>query len=217
MGLLGLSAFAFGFVGSSVGAAQTDGSSLGIFENRSDVGSVTLPGTATFDAATGVYTIRSAGEDLWANVDEFHFVWKKVSGDVSLTADVNVSDGIATSHPHRKALLMFRQTLDSDALFAVAAIHGSGETALQDPGLSRRSSMGENSCQIRRQLTPYNSSCQDAMRSLLTPTDWVARRKAALMRLRGLRGIMIVQSTTRFRKVVRPAGYERSCGSRVQV
>ena len=130
-GLFALSALMFGFVGSCIGTAQTAGNSLGIFENQSDVGSVSPPGTATFDAATGVYTIRSAGEDLWANVDEFHFVWKKVSGDVSLTADVKVADRGATSHPHRKALLMFRQTLDSDALFAVAAIHGSGETALQ--------------------------------------------------------------------------------------
>jgi len=130
-GLLTFSAFAFGFVGSSIAAAQTAGNSLGIFENQSDVGSVTPPGTASFNAATGVYTIRSAGEDLWANVDAFHFVWKKVSGDVSLTADVKVADGDANSHPHRKALLMFRQTLDSDALYTVAAIHGSRETALQ--------------------------------------------------------------------------------------
>ena len=130
-GLLAFSALAFGLVGSSIAAAQTPSNSLGIFENQSDVGSVTPPGTATFDAATGVYTIRSAGGDLWTNVDEFHFVWKKASGDVSLTADVKVADGSATSQPHRKALLMFRQTLDSDALYADAAIHGSGETALQ--------------------------------------------------------------------------------------
>jgi TolB protein len=129
-GLLAFSALAYVFVGSAIATAQT-ANSLGIFENQSDVGSVTLPGTASFDAATGVYTIRSAGEDLWANVDEFHFVWKKVSGDVSLAAEVKVADGSPTSHPHRKALLMFRQTLDSDALFAVAAIHGSRETALQ--------------------------------------------------------------------------------------
>jgi len=129
--LLAFFALAFWFIGSSIAAAQTASNSLGIFENQSDVGNVTPPGTATFDTAMGVYTIRSAGEDLWAKVDEFHFVWKKVSGDVSLTADVKVADGSATSHPHRKALLMFRQTLDSDALYAVAAIHGSHETALQ--------------------------------------------------------------------------------------
>ena len=130
-GLLAVSVLAIGIAGSCIAAAQTASKSLGIFENHSDVGSVTPPGTATFDAATGVYTIHSAGGDLWANVDEFHFVWKKVSGDVSLTANVKVADGSASSHPHRKALLMFRQTFDSDALTAVAAIHGSAETALQ--------------------------------------------------------------------------------------
>lgn len=118
--MLTFSALTFGFVGSSIGA-QTANNSLGIFENQSDVGSVTPPGTATFHAATGVYTIRSAGEDLRANVDEFHFVWRKVSGDVSLTADVKVADGSAISNPHCKALLILRQTLDSDALFAVGA------------------------------------------------------------------------------------------------
>jgi len=101
--LTAVSALAFGLMGSEIAAAQTTGNSLGIFENQSDVGSVTPPGTATFDAATGVYTIRSSGEDLWANVDEFHFVWKKVSGDVSLTADVKIADGSATSHPSKGA------------------------------------------------------------------------------------------------------------------
>jgi len=119
------------FVESSIGAAQTRGGGLGIFVNQSDVGSVVPPGVASFDAATGVYTIRSAGANLWVNVDGFHFVWKKVSGDVSLTADVKLADASPTASPHRKALLMFRQTLDPDAMYADAAVHGSGETALQ--------------------------------------------------------------------------------------
>jgi TolB protein len=122
---------ALGFMGMGIAAAQTAGSSLGIFENQSDVGSVVPPGVATYDATSGIYTIRSAGANLWVNVDGFHFVWKKVSGDVSLTADVRLADAGPNASPHRKALLMFRQTLDSDSLYADAAIHGSGETALQ--------------------------------------------------------------------------------------
>ena len=116
---------------SSIAAAQSTEPGPGIFENQSDVGVVTPPGAAVFDAATGVYTIRSSGANLWVNVDAFHFVWKKVSGDVSLTADVKLADAGPTASPHRKALLMFRQSLAPDALYADAAIHGSGETALQ--------------------------------------------------------------------------------------
>ncbi len=129
--LAALSALAFGLSASSIAAAQTADNSLGIFESQSDVGSVVPRGTATFDASTGVYTVRSAGANLWVNVDAFHFVWKKVSGDVSLTADVKLADAGPTASPHRKALLMFRQTLDPDSLYADTAIHGSGETALQ--------------------------------------------------------------------------------------
>jgi len=126
-----VTALALGFIGTGIAAAQTEGSALGVFENQSDVGSVVPPGVATYDAVSGVYTIRSAGANLWVNVDGFHFVWHKVSGDVSLTADVKLADAGPGSNPHRKALLMFRQTLDPDAMYADAAVHGSGETALQ--------------------------------------------------------------------------------------
>ena len=129
--LVVVSALAFGFIASGIAGAQTAAKGLGIFENQSDVGSVVPPGVATYDAASGVYTLRSAGANLWVNVDGFHFVWKKVSGDVSLTADVKLADAGAGASAHRKALLMFRQTLDPDAMYADAAVHGSGETALQ--------------------------------------------------------------------------------------
>jgi TolB protein len=104
---------------------------LGIFEGQADVGSVTPPGTLSFDAASRTYTMNAAGANLWSTEDGFHFAWKKISGDVSLTADINLAVAAATSSPHRKALLMFRQTLDADGAYADVALHGSGETALQ--------------------------------------------------------------------------------------
>jgi Tol biopolymer transport system component len=104
---------------------------FGIFESQTDIGNVHPVGSATFDPATGVYSIISSGADLWSTNDDFHLLWKKVSGDVSLTADITLEAAAASSNPHRKALLMFRQTLDPDAMYADAAVHGSGETALQ--------------------------------------------------------------------------------------
>src|SRR3954451_21274873 len=111
--------------------SSTASAGLGIFEAQADVGSVTPPGKLTYDAAAGVYTIDSSGANLWVAKDDFHFVWKKMSGDVSLTADVRFPITNAGASAHRKALLMFRQTLDSDAVYADAALHGDGETALQ--------------------------------------------------------------------------------------
>ena len=61
---------------------------LGVFEGQADIGAVSPPGVGRYDAGSGVYTVTAAGANLWSTVDAFHFVWKKVSGDVSLTADM---------------------------------------------------------------------------------------------------------------------------------
>jgi Tol biopolymer transport system component len=104
---------------------------LGIFTGQSDVGTVMPPGTTAFDPKAGTYTISSPGGDLWAAEDDFHFVWKKVSGDISLTADIKVAQNDPAAHPLRKAFLMFRESLDTDAKYVDAAVHGNGEVALQ--------------------------------------------------------------------------------------
>jgi TolB protein len=114
-----------------VGGAQSSQRALGVFEDQTDVGAVVPPGVATFDAGNGVYTVAAAGANLWGTVDAFHFVWKKVSGDISLTADMAFPSTKGDPNPHRKALLMFRQTLDADSIYVDASQHGSGMTALQ--------------------------------------------------------------------------------------
>ena len=109
--------------------AASGSNPLGIFEGQTDVGSVVPPGTLAYNS--GTYALTAAGANIWSTTDGFHFVWKKVSGDVSLTADINFSDTAGSHDPHRKAVLMFRQTLDADGIYADAAQHGSGMTALQ--------------------------------------------------------------------------------------
>ena len=65
---------------------------IGIFEGQSDIGGPLVPGSASFDAATGAYTIHSAGYNIWYQRDEFRFLWKKMSGDVSFAADPSFPD-----------------------------------------------------------------------------------------------------------------------------
>ncbi len=129
-----LLAFVYGLVlcfGAESSGAQTGAGGLGVFEGQADVGAVSPPGISTYDAGKGVYTVAAAGANLWSTVDAFHFVWKSVSGDVSLTADMAFPSATGNPNPHRKALLMFRQTLDADGIYVDAAQHGSGMTALQ--------------------------------------------------------------------------------------
>jgi TolB protein len=109
--------------------AQPSSAPLGLFEGQSDVGAVTPPGSATYDPAHGAYTVSASGANMWMEKDAFHFVWKKVSGDISLTADISFP--VAGGNPHRKAALLIRQSLDADAIYADAALHGAGLTALQ--------------------------------------------------------------------------------------
>ncbi len=97
---------------------------IGIFDGQSDIGSALVAGSASYDAATGEYTINSAGYNIWYTRDEFRYLWKKMSGDVSLAADVAFPD--PKGYGDRKAVLVIRQSLDDDAKEAIVALHGLG-------------------------------------------------------------------------------------------
>jgi len=97
---------------------------IGIFEGQSDIGSAIVPGSASFDAASGQYTVNSAGYNIWYTRDEFRYLWKKLSGDVSLAADATFPN--PNGYGDRKAALIIRQDLEDDSKEAIVAIHGLG-------------------------------------------------------------------------------------------
>ena len=102
---------------------------VGIFDGQQDVGSVLHSGSAEYDAARNTYTVTGSGENMWFAVDDFHYVWKKVSGDVALTADISILG--TTGDAHRKGLLVMRKTLDTGSISTDVAVHGDGLTSLQ--------------------------------------------------------------------------------------
>jgi len=102
---------------------------LGQFEGHADVGSPRLAGSAAYNAVSQEYTLTAAGANMWAARDEFHFAWKKMTGDFILQARVELlGKGV---DPHRKLGWIVRSTLDDDSPYADAAIHGDGLTSLQ--------------------------------------------------------------------------------------
>lgn len=112
--------------------AQSDAGAIGVFTASEDVGRVEIPGRAAFDPQSGIYRITGAGENMWFTADAFHFVYRKRSGDLRLAADIEfVGDG---KNPHRKAVLMLRQTLDADSPYVDLAVHGDGLTSMQFRG-----------------------------------------------------------------------------------
>jgi TolB protein len=108
---------------------DTDAQSLGIFSNNSDVGSATHAGSARFIQSSNEYHITGGGANIWGQKDAFQYLWKKDSGDFSLTTRIRwIGDG---KNAHRKAGWMIRQSLSPDSSYADAVVHGNGLTSLQ--------------------------------------------------------------------------------------
>jgi hypothetical protein len=103
--------------------------SLGWFTDHTDIGAPRRAGTVVHDAAAGTYTIGGGGANMWFRTDSFHFVWRKVEGDMALTADLTFPG--TGGNAHRKGVIMIRQTLAPDSAYADAALHGDGLTSLQ--------------------------------------------------------------------------------------
>jgi len=110
-----------------VAAQQTTKGPLGIFTGSTDVGK-TLKGSSVYDPADGTYRVTGGGADLWGAEDDFHLSWVRLSGDAALTADIHFP---ADAAPGEKAVLIFRQNLDSASAYADVAIHGDGHITLQ--------------------------------------------------------------------------------------
>ena len=103
---------------------RTKNKPIGIFDGQSDVGGALVPGSSSFNKSTGQYTISSAGYNIWYTRDEFRYIWKKMSGDVSLAADITFPD--TAGYFDRKVVLVVRQSLEDDSKQALAGLHGAG-------------------------------------------------------------------------------------------
>lgn len=111
------------------GSAAPTAGPVGEFEDHGDVGAPKRPGAATYNAASQEYGMSGAGVNMWGPRDEFHFAWKKLTGDFILQARVEfLGPGV---DPHRKAGWIVRSSLDADSPYADGVVHGDGLTSLQ--------------------------------------------------------------------------------------
>ena len=103
--------------------------SIGEFDGHGDIGAPRIEGSAVYNAVSQEYRLSAGGVNMWAQRDEFQFVWKRMTGDFILQARVEfLGQGV---DPHRKAGWMVRPTLDADAPYVDGVIHGDGLTSLQ--------------------------------------------------------------------------------------
>jgi regulation of enolase protein 1 (concanavalin A-like superfamily) len=115
-------------------AAFAQKEDLGIFTNSGDVGGPAVKGSADF--SNGQYRITGSGANIWAKQDQFQYVWREMTGNFTVAATMRF---LGEGNEHRKAGIMVRQSLDTDARYADIVIHGNGM-----PGLQWRSKQGED-------------------------------------------------------------------------
>ena len=122
--------------------AQQTHPPAGIFESSGDVGATPKSGAIEYNPASGEYRVTGGGANIWGAEDAFFFAWQRLSGDVTLSAEIRfVGRGV---NPHRKAVLMIRQDLTAGSAYADAALHGDGLASLQF-----RSAAGADTEEIR--------------------------------------------------------------------
>src|SRR4029453_10734141 len=106
----------------------SDAAKFGDFDGHDDGGSPKIAGSAAYNPVSQEYSIAAAGTNMWAQRDEFHFVWKRMTGDFMLQARVQMlGTGVEA---HRKVGLIARASQDADAPYVDAIVHGDGLTSL---------------------------------------------------------------------------------------
>ena len=148
---------------------------FGAFTNSDEVGAPPLKGSAEFDASTRQYKITGSGTDIWGKADQFHYVWREISGNFAVTATARfLTDGIA----HRKAVIMLRKSLDTDSPFVHLAIHGDGTPAVQF-----RNTKGDNTNTVDFPIEGPGTWKLKLVRQGATITVWIAKDGAPLREL----------------------------------
>ncbi len=117
--------------------AQAQDSSVGMFDFHGDVGHPKNTGAAKYDKVTHTYWLKGSGYNIWFNRDEFQYVYKKIKGDFTATANFEfVGD---KGNNHRKIGWMIRESADEKSIELNTVEHGDGLTVMQ-----WRSLTGEN-------------------------------------------------------------------------
>jgi hypothetical protein len=99
--------------------AQVEGGNLPAPFASQDIGGVKLPGSASYDASTGKFTIKASGSDIWDKNDEFHYVYQQVSGDVQIIAK---AESLTETNEWAKLGIMIRESLTPNSRHALTGI-----------------------------------------------------------------------------------------------
>src|SRR5437899_10666622 len=102
-------------------------SPVGVLATHTEVGRAR--GSASYDPQRQTYLVAGSGQNMWGSRDDFHFVWKRISGNFILSTRARfVGTG---GEEHRKIGWTIRPSLDPGSAHVTAALHGNGLMSLQ--------------------------------------------------------------------------------------
>ncbi len=93
-----------------------------------DIGNPGYVGGASYDSATGNWTVVGGGNDIWNTADQFNFASQSFTGDGQLVAEITNQ---TTAGTYAKAGVMFRDSNAANAIMADAIVMPGGTAAFQ--------------------------------------------------------------------------------------
>jgi TolB protein len=118
-------AISFAVFGTTLGAQTV----VGAFDSQLDVGRVRHAGSASYDPQRQAYMVAGSGQNMWGDHDDFHFVWKRMTGNFILSTRARfIGPGVEA---HRKIGWTIRASLETSSSHVTAALHGDGLMSLQ--------------------------------------------------------------------------------------
>ena len=111
--------------GSDRAAAGTSGSSSVAWQSQ-DIGAVGFPGSTS--VLGGGFQVSASGGDIWDLADGFRFVYKPLTGDGEIVAQV---DSLSPTDAWAKAGVMIRETLAANSTFAMTVVTPANGSSFQ--------------------------------------------------------------------------------------
>ncbi|MGE0446190.1 MAG: phospholipase D-like domain-containing protein [Vicinamibacterales bacterium] len=114
------------FTSVSLTSGGSSGGSLPTGWEDGDVGGVGAAGSAS--QASGVFTVQGSGADIWGAADEFHFAYRTLTGDGTITARVSSLQNV---NAWTKAGVMMRASLGANSAHAMMLVSAQRGLAYQ--------------------------------------------------------------------------------------
>lgn len=93
-----------------------------------DIGTGNLGGTASYDSDNDMFRLSASGGQIWGTKDDFHYVYREVTGDVETTVKVS---SLTAGDEFGKAGIMIRESSSEDSRHAFLTVSAGKGVALE--------------------------------------------------------------------------------------